>query len=214
MNWLFIAAHFQTTINQGIKMKKIFHVGHNDKQRKTHDIINGKKVARKEYQLWSSMLNRCYNPYMLNEKTAYIDCHVDEFFHSYTNFYDWCQDQVGFDFQHYHIDKDLLSNNGKIYSPETCLFLPRQINIAIKPHAEGVDAPSAPKTKIFHITITRHGITKSLGWFKTRKGSYAAYILAKKEYLKELASLYRNCIDKRAYDALISFDIKNPFTMD
>ena len=193
-------------------MKKIFHVGHNDKQRKTHDIINGKKAARKEYQLWSSMLNRCYNPYMLNEKTAYIDCHVDEFFHSYTNFYDWCQDQVGFDFPDYHLDKDVLAENLKIYSPENCIFIPKCINTLFNKRYDirgeyPIGVGVKKNTYGYQARMSMDGKVIVIGYFDTVEMAFLAYKKTKEDYIKKLTKEYKYRIDKRAYDALMRYEV-------
>ena len=82
----------------------------------------------KEYTLWNNMLNRCYNDTYKNKNQTYTGCEASENFKSYEYFYEWCNEQVGFGNEGWHLDKDLLVKGNKIYSEDTCVFLPHEIN--------------------------------------------------------------------------------------
>ena len=56
--------------------------------------ING--VLTKEYDLWQSMLRRCYSDNSKKKHQTYKDCEVSENFKSYEYFYEWCNEQFGF----------------------------------------------------------------------------------------------------------------------
>lgn len=87
--------------------------------------VNG-KVTQKMcpyYRTWKSMLRRCYD---LNyERKTYKDCSVCEEWHLFSNFKAWMEKQ---NYQGLHLDKDVLVKGNKVYSPDTCVFIPNEIN--------------------------------------------------------------------------------------
>ena len=54
-----------------------------------------------------------------------LDVIVCEEWHNYQNFAEWFNKNY---ISGYELDKDLLSNNDKIYSPCTCVFIPKLLN--------------------------------------------------------------------------------------
>ena len=102
----------------------VFGVGINDGKYPAK--VNGKTI--KEYNLWCGLLERCYCPKLQKKRPTYIGCLVSENFKSYSYFYDWVQKQVGFSEKGFQLDKDLIFKGNKLYSEETCLFLPSQLN--------------------------------------------------------------------------------------
>ena len=79
--------------------------------------ING--VRTKEYVLWKSMLTRCYSNKKKKKNPTYIDCEVSDNFKSYEYFYEWCNKQIGFGNDGWHLDKDLLIKGNKVYDENT-----------------------------------------------------------------------------------------------
>ena len=88
--------------------------------------ING--VITKEYKLWHSMLVRCYSDTFKKKYLTYDVCEASENFKSYEYFYEWCNKQIGFGNQGWHLDKDLLVKGNKVYSENTCVFIPAEVN--------------------------------------------------------------------------------------
>ena len=106
-------------------MKLLFGCGVNDVP------LDLKSSTPREYKAWYSMLRRCYDATKGVEFKAYEGCTVSDTFKTYSNFKKWCHSQVGFNNIGWHLDKDLLVKGNKVYSPETCCFLPPEINILI-----------------------------------------------------------------------------------
>lgn len=91
--------------------------------------INNKKTLH--YIKWFSMFNRCYNPKYHEKQPKYKDCSVAEEFHCFQDFAKW-MDENWYEYDKMlELDKDLLVEGNKIYSPKTCCFIPKEINNAI-----------------------------------------------------------------------------------
>ena len=88
--------------------------------------VNG--VKTKEYVLWKHMLERCYSDTYKKRQPAYEGCEVCDNFKSYTYFYEWCNKQIGFANEGWQLDKDLLIKGNKVYSENTCVFIPQEVN--------------------------------------------------------------------------------------
>ena len=173
--------------------------------------VNG--VQTKEYDLWYNMLVRCYSDTYQKKKPTYEGCKVSDKFKSYEYFYEWCHKQVGFDNQDWHLDKDLLTKGNKVYSENTCVFLPREINqVLVKrtasrgEHLIGVYWHS--KGKAFRAQVNKNkGKPEHLGSFKTELEAFNAYKTAKESFIKEVANKFKSRIDDRAYDALMNYEV-------
>ena len=172
---------------------------------------DGRKI-RKEYDLWSGMLARCYSPKSHKVRETYIGCTVSENFKSYTYFYEWCNRQVGFNEDTFELDKDLLAIDSKSYGEGTCVFLPKEINTAIiKQNKKRGDFPVGvtyhKNTGNFVAQLSTSTGRKHVGAFNNVIDAFAAYRKAKETYLVELAEKWKGSIDERAYDALISYQV-------
>ena len=171
------------------------------------------KVMVKEYDLWKSMLLRCYSKKHQEKHHAYIGCIVSENFKYYEFFYEWCQNQVGFK-DGFHLDKDLLVKGNKVYSEDTCVFLPREINnvLTSRNSLRGKYLLGVCFHKCsgkFIAQINSNGIKrKHLGTFNTEIEAFNAYKQAKESYLKELANKWKGKIDDRAYNALMNYTVE------
>lgn len=104
--------------------KPIFGVGINDHDKPT--FVNGKSI--KEYQIWTDMLRRCYSEFELNRHPTYKGCEASDNFKRFSGFLSWAENQIGFCKDGWQLDKDIIIKGNKIYSEETCCFVPPEIN--------------------------------------------------------------------------------------
>lgn len=171
--------------------------------------FNGKRKItwRCPYHLvWSNMLKRVYNPtYQLNNQT-YRDVKVCEGWLTFSNFKSWMGEQ---DYEGKELDKDLLGD-GKMYSPETCCFLPRSLNLFLtKNDARRGNYPLGvsrrARNKSFESSCADPFLKKSihLGSYKTPEEAHATW----KSYKHKLACAYAEQQD----DSRIAHALRNRF---
>ena len=170
-------------------------------------------VETKEYALWKSMLRRCYSDNFKKKRQTYIDCKCSENFNNYEYFYEWCQNQIGFNNKDWHLDKDLLIKGNKVYSEDSCIFIPQDINLLLTKctasrgkHLIGVHWHKTRKA--FRATVNKNkGKQEHLGLFKTELEAFNAYKQAKEAFVKEQANKWKGKVDDRAYEALMSYEV-------
>ena len=181
-------------------------VGIND--RSISSQLNGKDT--KEYALWHSMLKRCYSITYLANNPTYIGCSVSDNFKYYHLFHAWCKTQIGFNAIGYDLDKDLLIKGNKLYSEDTCVFIPRSINSLLtkSTSARGTLPIGVCKHGVkFQTGCNINGVRKYLGLFDTPELAFQAYKTFKEAHIKERAELYKDSIEPRAYQALLNYEV-------
>lgn len=146
-----------------------------DKHKST---VNGKTSYG--YTCWAGMLRRCYN----EDSCWYKDCSVVEDWHRSDVFWEWADEQTGFGEKYYHLDKDILKIGNRIYGPDTCAFVPRQLNFFMcAANAIRGDTPQgihweASRSK-YKVDISLDGKTKFLGRFSSMEDAKQTYAKAK-----------------------------------
>ena len=174
--------------------------------------ING--VQTKEYVLWKNMLKRCYSDGIKKQRPTYEGCEVSENFLHYEYFYEWCKNQIGFGNEGWHLDKDLLVKGNKVYSENTCIFIPHEINSLLTKctasrgeYLIGVHWSKSNKAFVAQVKKNK-GKQEFLGYFNTELEAFNAYKQAKELYIKEQANKWKDKIDERAYNALMNYQVE------
>lgn len=167
----------------------------------------------KEYNLWSGMMTRCYNPKYHQNKPTYVGVEVCDSWLHMDNFADWCQHQIGYKSEGFQLDKDILVKGNKLYCPELCVFVPTEINSQLtKANSRRGDYPIGVSWhkghEKFMACLRVDKKTKHLGYFTDVTKAFEAYKVAKENYLKVLADKYRDVIDPRCYDALYNYKVE------
>ena len=173
--------------------------------------VNG--VLTKEYKLWTSMLVRCYSDNSKKRRPTYEGCGVSDNFKSYEYFYEWCNKQVGFGVEGFELDKDLLIKGNKVYSEDSCVFIPTEINSLLvkRENMRGKYLIGVCWSKTANAFVSRvsrnKGMQEHLGVFNTELEAFNAYKVAKESFVKEQAEKYKSQIDDRAYNALMNYTV-------
>ena len=146
-------------------------------------------VLTKEYTLWCNMLKRCYSDAYKKKQPTYIDCEVSDNFKSYEYFYEWCHKQIGFGVEGWQLDKDLLIKGNKVYSEDSCVFIPKEINtLLVKREASRGDYPIgvywSKTANAFKAMVRKNkGKQEYLGLFNTEIEAFNAYKTAKESFI-------------------------------
>lgn len=179
--------------------------------------VNGKHI--KEYALWIQMLNRCFSSYGQARRPNYKGCSVSDSFLNYTFFYEWCQEQKGFGSKDvkgrsWHLDKDILFTGNKIYSEDTCIFVPQEVNSFFNENGAtrgeypiGVYFDKA-KGK-FKAQCNVNGKRQYLGLFNTAQEAFVVYKPFKEDLCKQLALKWQSEIDERLFNAMMNWEINH-----
>lgn len=77
------------------------------------------------YLVWKDMLMRCYSDKYLEKNPSYSGCTVCEDWLYFSKFKLWMEKQ---DWKEKALDKDIKLRGNKHYSPETCIFVPSELN--------------------------------------------------------------------------------------
>ena len=110
--------------------KLVYGVGINDADYNVYEYgyVNGKRSlvwSCPFYETWKSMLRRCYSEKFQIRNPTYKGCSVFDDWLIFSNFKRWMEQQ---DWQGKQLDKDLLVEGNKVYSPETCVFIDQMVN--------------------------------------------------------------------------------------
>ena len=193
--------------------KLVYGVGFNDKTRPAK--VDGKIV--KEYDLWQSMLSRCFSEKYQTRYPTYKGCNVSDNFLNYTFFYDWCQEQTGFGKvdekgRYWELEKDLLFTGNKTYSETNCVFVPHEINLFFNNHGNargeypvGVSFNKRDGKFVAHGSI--NGKRQHLGYFNTPQEAFAVYKPFKEDLCKQLALKWQSEIDERLFNVMMNWEV-------
>lgn len=162
-------------------------------------------VTTKVFYYWSNMMKRCYSKTTRDKNTAYYNiATVCEEWHNFQNFAKWFSENI---YEYHegrlHIDKDILGNDSKIYSPDTCVIIPQRINMIFmnKPNVYGL--PSGIRKNINSYTVSYSG--KRIGTTKTLIEAIRMHDTAQLEHVKEVANKYKNKIPEKVYNILMNW---------
>lgn len=189
-------------------MKLVRGVGYNSGGK--HELrIDGKSTTT--YGLWVNMLNRCYSSEYHERVPTYIGCTVADEWLDFQVFAEWVFNYK-YKGDNYQLDKDLLIEGNKIYSPETCCLVPVQLNTLLisataarGEHPQGVYF-NKPRGKYLS-RLSVGGRSRHLGYFKCPQKAHQVYVVAKEAHVKHMADLWLGNIDPKVYIALMDWRV-------
>lgn len=178
---------------------------------------NNERTSKdRAYIVWRNMLMRCYDEKTYIKHPTYKGCTVCEEWHNYSNFKQWFDENY---IEGYVIDKDILFKGNKVYSSETCCFVPNEINaLFTKRQNHRGEFPIGVKfckeqrrfKACYKSMFTKDNIKTYIGCFSTPEEAFEAYKKAKEEYIKEVAEKYykEGTISEKVYNALMNYKVE------
>ena len=185
-------------------MRLVYGIGANDADYAVKPRVNGKVVTCKAYSSWKNMLERCYSAKYHLIQPTYAGVKVCDEWLSFMAFRKWWMDHQVDGWQ---LDKDLLTDD-RIYSPETCIFVPSWLNhFSVDRAAARGEWPIGVRyQKIARKFDARcshpFGRHEYLGCFSAPEEAHAAWLARKLEIAHELKHLMDD-IDARIYPRII-----------
>lgn len=184
-------------------------IGYNSKRRhKTK--VNGK--VSEVYKVWYSMFQRCYCPKRLKRNPSYLGCSVAKEWHDFQDFADWYEKQTQSNLG-YQLDKDILTLENKIYSSDTCCFVPRELNMLLAAcdarrgkYPQGVDF--CKQTGRYRSQISIDRVSVGLGRFDCPQKAHLVYKKAKEIHIRNKALEWRDRISSDVFNALMSWKLE------
>ncbi len=171
--------------------------------------INGKQTE--SYSIWSGMFIRCYDPKYHIKRPTYIGCQVHPEWHDYQAFAKWFENNYK---QGYVLDKDILFKDNKIYSSQTCEFIPHEINsLFIKSNSirglYPIGVSLDKKSGKFKAYIKKYGKLIHLGFFDNPEDAFNKYKIEKELHAKEIANKFKNNISNELYNAICNYKVNS-----
>ena len=167
---------------------------------------NGK--LHKYYYIWHGMLMRCYDPKYQEEKPTYKGCTVENYLLNFQNMGKWISEN------YYEIpgekmclDKDILCKGNKVYSRDTCIFVPERINLLFVKHdnARGknpIGVSDLPSGNYRVMCNDGNGKLVYLGTYNTKEDGFQVYKQYKESLIKETIDSYKGKIPEPYYSRL------------
>lgn len=172
-------------------------------------------MGLKSYLIWNHMIKRCYQPKQLRKNPTYTNVEVCKEWLLFSNFKRWFDENYVDGCQ---IDKDLLSKDAKIYSPDTCVFLPSEINSALISNQRRSKNPHPGVKRYkdrFQVNISVKNERVYCGTFYDLAKAIEAYATAKTEHIHQLAEEYyaKGQLSQKAYHALMEYNYADRYNI-
>ena len=154
------------------------------------------------------MLRRCYDDKYQEKYLTYKNCEVCESWHNFQNFAEWFENNYyEIEDEVMNLDKDILVKGNKIYSPETCVFVPQNINSLFvkRDKSRGNDPIGTNQLPSGNYEVqcnNGYGKYIYLGTYSTKEEAFQVYKQYKEKVIKEVIDSYEGIIPEPYYSKL------------
>ena len=207
-NWIFKHARYDTFKKGNIKCPyepRLYGHGYLGEGKYTAT-ENGKHTD--ELDIWHNMLMRCYDPKYQEKQPTYKGCKVEDYLLNFQHMGKWIENN------YYEVpgemmclDKDILCKGNKIYSRETCIFVPERINLLFvkSDKARGKSPIGARLRKSGNYQVycnDKNGKNICLGTYSSKEEAFQVYKSYKEKVIKEVIDSYEGRIPEPFYSKL------------
>ena len=171
-------------------------------------------ISTKKYKTWLNMITRCFNEKVKEKYPTYKNVICCEEWLNFQNFGEWFDEnfyQVNDDTM--ELDKDILIKGNKIYSPNTCIFVPHRINSLFvkRDNSRGkypIGVCLHDKKELYEAHCGTLDGYVHLGAFNTPEEAFNSYKTFKEKYIKQVADEYKDKIPKKLYEAMYRYEVE------
>lgn len=161
----------------------------------------------RDYDEWLRILKYCHDTAFQQKNPIFVGCEVDERWRTYSDFSRWwtCYHPLPFAGDpteaeqkepiRYVVDKDLLFDGNKLYGPDTCCLLPREMSYFFTDGKVNADQECVrfDKNKQAFVAVVRvRGKQRFVRSFDNRKDALGAWEYAKGLLAKKLLAKHRS----------------------
>ena len=170
-----------------------------------------------QYNLWYDMLKRCYSKDYIEKHPTYKDCEACDEWHNFQNFAKWVDDNYYEveDCYRMELEKDILVKGNKLYSPNTCVFIPRILNTLFIYQKRGerkypLGVMKSGDKFYARVSKNKNGqcIREESPKCDTAEEASIFYKTMKERYIKEMADEYKDKIPKKLYEAMYNWEVE------
>lgn len=169
----------------------------------------------KEYSSWYSILTRCYDEKYYEKEPSYKGCKICEEWLNFQNFAKWYNDNTWCD-EKLYVDKDILVHGNKIYSPNTCTLVTREINNTFITKGSfvnglpvGVRYDKERNKYSANCNIGKSNV-KFIGRYYSISEAFNNYKSYKEKIIKNMANNYKNKYNNfpdKLYNSMINWEV-------
>lgn len=176
------------------------------------------KGKTKEYQLWENMKVRSYYQYLKDpvRYANYKNVEVFDDWRDFQKFAEWFHCESNYK-EGWQLDKDILSPVGfPLYSPDTCTFVPEEMNKALpnkRNHRgafpQGISAASRSRSSIVCRFLCKDPQFSVHRFFDISEinRAFDLYKSHKEAYMKHLAKKWSGIVDHRVTEYFMSYEV-------
>ena len=159
-----------------------------------------------EFYRWTNMIQRCYNKKIHKYKPYYKDKSVCEEWLNFANFRIWYREHI-IEGAKVDLDKDILCQGNKVYSPETCVFVEHYINTVFEDRGtKRRIVENKEKQYETYMTVLNKNI--SFGTFNIKEEAEKGYVTGKKDYILKLADSCKGKVQDCLYNAMVNWNVE------
>lgn len=171
----------------------------------------------KAKRLWNDMQTRCYNAKFHKRSPEYEECSIcQEWLEDKEKFFQWVEENyytVGD--ERMDLDKDILVKGNKVYSPDTCVFVPHSINGLFtgcnkgrnkRKYPLGVYYDSSKKKYRANMNLDSENIKFSER--NTPEEAFEDYKRHKEALILVTADKYKKYIPSKVYHAMLNWKVE------
>lgn len=155
-------------------------------------------------------MSRCYNKKIHEYKPYYAPCTVCEEWWNFSNFKVWFE-------EHYipgkkmDLDKDVLIQKNKIYSPETCAFVTHYVNVVFENGAIRNRIEQNLDTGKYEASALIFCKETEVGSFDTEEEAREKLFEYKKQYIHDFAKKSKGKVADKVYRAMLAWKVEEAY---